>query len=273
MKPCLTIAGSDSSGGAGIQADLKTFAACKVFGMSAITALTAQNTLGVHGVSAVSPDFVALQISSVLDDIFPDAIKIGMLANSEIINSVARTLNQHKAHNIVLDPVMIATSGDPLLNKESVRSLIDCLIPLVDIITPNVAELIALCQAQGIDVKQDQLITTSDLKDLTLKLQQSLPNKTNGSHVAVLSKGGHLADEDAVDYFYNGNNEYWLRHTRIDTANTHGTGCTLSSAIAAELAKGQTLHNACINAKQYLTGALQKQLNLGRGNGPLDHLV
>ena len=271
MKTCLTIAGSDSSGGAGIQADLKTFAALNVYGMSAITALTAQNTLGVQGVSAVKPDFVALQIRSVIEDIFPDAVKIGMLANTEIINHVAQELESFNANNVVLDPVMIATSGDPLLDQQSVRSLIDNLMPNVDIITPNVAELISLCKAQAIKFDYSQAITTSTLKALSIALSKSLPTKKDGAVIAILSKGGHLENEDAIDYFFDGKNEHWLRGSRIETNNTHGTGCTLSSAICAQLAKSDGLQSACVTAKDYLTMALSKQLNLGQGNGPLEH--
>ena len=273
MKTCLTIAGSDSSGGAGIQADLKTFAALNVYGMSAITALTAQNTLGVQGVSAVKPDFVTLQIRSVFEDIFPDAVKIGMLANTEIINHVAQELESFNANNVVLDPVMIATSGDPLLDQQSVRSLIDNLIPQVDIITPNVAELISLCKAQAIKFDYSQTITTSTLKTLSITLSNSLPTKKDGSVIAILSKGGHLENEDAIDYFFDGKNEHWLRGNRIQTNNTHGTGCTLSSAICSQLAKGNPINEACVNAKDYLTNALAKKLNLGSGNGPLDHTL
>ena len=272
MKTCLTIAGSDSSGGAGIQADLKTFAALNVYGMSAITALTAQNTLGVHGVSSVDPNFVTLQIRSVFDDIYPDAIKIGMLANTGIINSVTETLQSYNATNIVLDPVMIATSGDPLLDNESVRNLIDRLIPLASIITPNISELLALCVAQGLNIDHST-ITSTDLKTLTNSLFRSLPVKEDGSRVAILSKGGHLENDDAIDYLYDGQNEQWLRHKRIETHNTHGTGCTLSSAICAQLAKGNPINEACVNAKNYLTNALAKKLDLGSGNGPLDHTL
>ena len=192
MQTCLTIAGSDSSGGAGIQADLKTFAAHQVYGMSAITALTAQNTLGVNAVSIVDPTFVAQQIQAVFDDIPPDSIKIGMLANSAIVSAVAQQLGAYAASNVVLDPVMIATSGDPLLDKQAVRSLLDELVPKVDIITPNIAELIALCQAKGIKVDSQQSMSYETVETLSLALFESLPRKANGEKVSILSKGGHI---------------------------------------------------------------------------------
>ena len=270
MKTCLTIAGSDSSGGAGIQADLKTFAAHGVYGMSAITALTAQNTLGVHAVNVIDADFVGAQIDAVFKDIRPDSVKIGMLANSDIINIVANRLEHYKAKNVVLDPVMIATSGDPLLNQSSIRSLIDSLVPQVDIITPNVAELVALCEAQNINIDTEQL-TKETLSLLSDQLFVSLPIKSNSSRIAVLSKGGHLNDDQASDYLITERGDTWFNNVRIETNNTHGTGCTLSAAISANLAMGEPIEKACLNAKLYLTKALSKQLDLGKGNGPLNH--
>jgi len=273
MKTCLSIAGSDSSGGAGIQADIKTFTALKVYGMSAITALTAQNTLGVRGVLNVDPDFVALQIRSVFDDIYPDSIKIGMLANTSIIDKVSHVIEEFNAKNVVLDPVMIATSGQALLDQKSIRKLVDQLIPLVDIITPNIPELISLCQAQSIDFDESQVITPSLLKTLSMALSKSLPNRKDGSKIAILSKGGHLENNEAIDYFFDGYKEYWFREKKIETKNTHGTGCTLSSAICAQLAKGDSIEIAISNAKKYLTNALKKKLNIGGGNGPLNHFL
>ncbi len=272
MKSCLSIAGSDSSGGAGIQADLKTFAAHNVFGTSAITALTAQNTLGVHGVEHVSPDFIEQQISAVFDDIRPDAIKIGMLANQAIVLTVAATLSFYNADNVVLDPVMIATSGDALLDRQAIESLIYSLIPCSDIITPNISELISLCGAQSIacDIPAGD-INQHELKRLTTLLHASLPNKKNGGRVAVLSKGGHLSGDIAADYLIDSSGHYWFESPRVDTVNTHGTGCTLSAAISANLAVGFTLNQACSKAKDYLNQTLAKGLDLGIGNGPLNH--
>lgn len=271
MKTCLTIAGSDSSGGAGIQADLKTFAAHGVYGMSAITALTAQNTMGVHAIENIDVDFVRAQIKAVFDDIQPDAIKIGMLANTDIIQSVAQSLSEYRASNVVLDPVMIATSGDPLLNENAIRHLIDDLVPLVDIITPNTAELIALCNAQKISINTDADLNTQTLKSLTRALFNYLPTKRDGSKVSVLSKGGHLNSNNASDYLVTQETDYWFSINRVDTNNTHGTGCTLSASICAHLALGESQRDACNNAKNYLTACLNKGLNLGSGNGPLRH--
>lgn len=273
MKTCLTIAGSDSSGGAGIQADLKTFAAHRVYGMSAITAITAQNTLGVHAISTVEPVLVGQQIQAVFDDIKPDAVKIGMLANHAIIETVAEQLASHKARHVVLDPVMIATSGDPLLNQSAVRSMIDILLPQVDILTPNASELLALCAAQGIDVNEKKALDYGALKSLSSALFESLPSKANGNKVSVLSKGGHVNATQANDLLISGQSHYWLNGQRINTNNSHGTGCTLSAAICAQLAKGETVKSACQKAKHYLTGALAENLNLGKGNGPINHCV
>jgi len=272
MKTCLTIAGSDCSGGAGIQADLKTFAAQGVYGMSAITALTAQNTIGVHAVSLIDTDFIEKQIDVIFDDIRPDAVKIGMLANAEIINTVATRLDHHKADNVVLDPVMIATSGDPLLDGTAIKNLLDELIPQARIITPNAPELVALCRTQGIDVDLERNMDQEYLEILTDALFQSLPAKTNGRKIAVLSKGGHLDVDQACDLLVSDNGKTWFREKRIKTNNTHGTGCTLSAAICAQLALGESIENACANAKNYLTNALKKGLDLGSGNGPLNHL-
>ncbi len=272
MKTCLTIAGSDSSGGAGIQADLKTFAAHGVYGMSAITALTAQNTLGVNGVSVVEPHFVAQQIQAVFDDIRPHAVKIGMLANSKIVKTVAEQLATYQAKNVVLDPVMIATSGASLLDQDAIHVFIDTLIPKADIVTPNIAELIALCRTQGIDVGIQQTMTCNTMESLSLALFEALPNKTNGDKVSLLTKGGHLSTAHANDLLITEHSKNWLKSKRINTQNSHGTGCTLAAAICAQLALGQPLKIACEKAKEYLNNALTQNLNLGKGNGPLNHL-
>lgn len=273
MKTCLTIAGSDSSGGAGIQADLKTFAAHKVYGMSAITALTAQNTRSVHAVSLVEPFFVSQQIQAVFDDIRPDAIKLGMLANRSIVETVATQLANFEAQNVVLDPVMIATSGDPLLDKQAVRTLINALIPRVDIVTPNVAELVALCRAQNIDVNAHKTVNAESLERLSIALFESLPAKASGEKISILSKGGHLESEQANDLLITEKSKVWLKSERINTHNTHGTGCTLAAAICAQLALDEPLYLACEKAKAYLSNALAQNLNLGQGNGPLNHLL
>ena len=270
MKTCLTIAGSDSSGGAGIQADLKTFAAHRVFGMSAITALTAQNTLGVHSVMTVDSGFVKAQIDAVFDDIRPNAVKIGMLANVDNVKAVANRLSHFKANNVVLDPVIIATSGTPLLNQNAIRCLIDELIPHTDIITPNIAELITLCDAQGIKTVSPP-ISDNTIVELSNLLLESLPLKENGTKISILSKGGHLNSVKSNDYLLTQLYRAWLTTDRIQTNNNHGTGCTLSAAISANLALGEILHDACVKSKNYLTNALTKQLNLGKGNGPLNH--
>lgn len=274
MNTCLSIAGSDSSGGAGIQADLKTFAAHGVYGMSAITALTAQNTQGVHAIETISPKFVAQQIDAVLNDIPADAIKLGMLVNRDIIRAVAQQLKAHNSHNVVLDPVMIATSGDALLDPAAVDSLVHDLFPYVDLITPNTAELIALCKALGINTPQ-QDIDQDTLKQLSIQLHAALPSKHDGTKIALLSKGGHLAahEQKASDYLIDADGEHWFTSTRINTNNTHGTGCTLSAAISANLAQDHTLSQACANAKEYLQRALNSHLDLGHGNGPLNHLI
>lgn len=271
MKTCLTIAGSDCSGGAGIQADLKTFAAHKVYGMSVITALTAQNTLGVHDISLVDPAFITKQIEVVFDDIRPDSIKIGMLGNKDVVSCVAQQLEKHQMKNVVLDPVMISTSGDPLLDQQAVRTLIDELIPHTTIITPNVSELIALCEAQNIEVGDTEHIKPKQLEQLSCALFDSLANNNSGNKIAILSKGGHLDSNDSADLLVSSNGQQWFAGERVITNNTHGTGCTLSSAICARLSLGDSLAEACSNAKKYVSSALAKKLDLGKGNGPLKH--
>lgn len=255
MKTCLTIAGSDSSGGAGIQADLKTMTVNGVYAMSVITALTAQNTQGVSGILDVSPEFITSQMDAVFTDIYPDAIKIGMVSSPEIVEAIAKSLEKYEAKNIVLDPVMVATSGAVLLKEEAMDSLINRLIPLADVITPNIPEGEILV---GMKIENED-----DMK----KAAEIIGEKYN---CAVLLKGGHKVN-DANDLLYRKGDFKWFLSERIDNNNTHGTGCTLSSAIAANLAKGEDLNQAIKNAKEYLTGALRAGLNLGKGSGPLMH--
>lgn len=255
MKTCLTIAGSDSSGGAGIQADLKTMTVNGVYAMSVITALTAQNTQGVSGILDVSPEFITSQMDAVFTDIYPDAIKIGMVSSPEIVEAIAKSLENYEAKNIVLDPVMVATSGAVLLKEEAMDSLINRLIPLADVITPNIPEGEILA---GMKIENED-----DME----KAAEIIGEKYN---CAVLLKGGHKVN-DANDLLYRKGDFKWFLSERIDNNNTHGTGCTLSSAIAANLAKGEELNQAIKNAKEYLTGALRAGLNLGKGSGPLMH--
>ena len=255
MKTCLTIAGSDSSGGAGIQADLKTMTVNGVYAMSVITALTAQNTQGVSGILDVSPEFITSQMDAVFTDIYPDAIKIGMVSSPEIVEAIAKSLEKYEAKNIVLDPVMVATSGAVLLKEEAMDSLINRLIPLADVITPNIPEGEILA---GMKIENED-----DME----KAAEIIGEKYN---CAVLLKGGHKVN-DANDLLYRKGDSKWFLSERIDNNNTHGTGCTLSSAIAANLAKGEDLNQAIKNAKEYLIGALRAGLNLGKGSGPLMH--
>lgn len=255
IRKVLTIAGSDCSGGAGIQADIKTITAHKMYAMSAITALTAQNTTGVYGIKEVSPEFVGDQIDCIFKDIRPDAVKIGMVSNSKIIEIISEKLIEYKAENIVVDPVMISTSGSKLLSDEAMEALITKLIPLATVITPNIPESETLC---GFQIK--------DEKDM-IKAAEKISKILKG---AVLVKGGHLVN-DAIDLLYEDNNIHWFKGERIDNPNTHGTGCTLSSAIACNLADGKTLDESIERAKEYLTGALMAGLNLGEGSGPLEH--
>lgn len=256
MKTILTIAGSDCSGGAGIQADLKTFAAHKLYGMSVITSLTAQNTRGVTDVADTSSDFVGAQLDTVFTDIYPHAIKIGMVSNEKIIKVIAKKLKQYQAKNIVIDPVMVATSGSALMKSTATKVLIEELLPLADIITPNMSEAGVL---SGIEVKS---------KDDMEKAAKIIGRFLKG---VVLVKGGHLS-ESADDLLYINGKVYWIEGKRIDNPNTHGTGCTLSSAIACNLAKGMNIDEAFIKAKEYLTGAINANLDLGEGRGPLNHL-
>jgi len=255
MRTALTIAGSDSSGGAGIQADLKTFAAHGVFGMSAITAVTAQNTMGVAGIETLPPAFVAAQIEAVVTDIPPDATKIGMLANAGIVSAVADCLLRHRLRHVVLDTTMIAKSRARLLDDDAIATLRDRLLPLADVVTPNAPEAEALT---GIAVTSvaDSARAARRLVELGAR--------------AALVKGGHLTGP-AIDVLWDGTRMTELRADRMDSRHTHGTGCTLSAAIAARLALGDDLVSACRAAKAYVTQALARAPGLGHGQGPLRH--
>ena len=259
-KRALTIAGSDPSGGAGIQADLKTFSACGCYGMSAIVAVVDENTVGVTGVHPVPVEFVTGQMRSVLDDIGADAVKIGMLHSSELIRAVRDTLERYAIRNVVLDPVMVATSGDKLLQDEAVETLRTELIPRVRVITPNIPEAEILL-GHKID-RQEELP----------ELAEAL---SCGGTVSVLLKAGHLEDEELVDVFYNAEKKstLLLRSKRLQTRNTHGTGCTLSSAVAAFLARGLELDDAVSRAKTYIDTAIRKgaDYEIGHGHGPVHH--
>ena len=255
LKTVLTIAGSDSSGGAGIQADLKTMLASGVYGMSAITALTAQNTTGVAAVVKTDPDFLAAQLDSVFTDIFPDAVKTGMVFDSDLIEVIADKLTHYGAKNIVVDPVMVATSGARLLNENAIAALKEKLLPLAAVITPNLLEAEVL-SAMKINSHADMVTAAQKLYE------------QYGCN--VLCKGGHRL-QDADDLLYTADGMHWLKGEHINNPNTHGTGCTLSSAIASHLAKGRSLPEAVRQAKDYITGALKAGLNLGHASGPLHH--
>ena len=256
----LTIAGSDSGGGAGIQADLKTFSANGCYGMSVITALTAQNTVGVTGIHPVPVDFVRAQIEAVLSDIGADAVKIGMLFSPELIKCVAAELDRFQVEKIVLDPVMVATSGDKLLQDDAVQALKDHLVPMASIITPNLPEA---------EVLAGHAITSPD------GVARAAAELTGLGCPDILIKGGHLEDGDSDDLLYLGREKrrVFLPADRIDTTNTHGTGCTLSSAIAANMARGRGVEEAVRLAKEYITGAIAAgaDYELGRGHGPVHH--
>lgn len=259
MKKVLTIAGSDSGGGAGIQADLKTFSALGVYGMSAITALTAQNTIGVQGIYEIDPNFVGKQIDSVMSDIGADAWKTGMLVNAEIIRIVADRARKYNVEILVIDPVMVTKGGNQLLKPEANNTLISELIPLAYVLTPNHHEAQTI---SNIDIK-----SLEDAREAAIKIHEM------GSQNVII-KGGHLPDpENAIDLLYDGNKFIEFHAPRIETKNTHGTGCTFASAIAAELAKGTKIKKAVHIAKAYLTVAIQKadKLNIGRGHGPTNH--
>ena len=255
MRTALTIAGSDSSGGAGIQADIKTMTANGVFAMSAITALTAQNTTGVTGIMEVSPEFLKEQIDCIFTDIRPDAVKIGMVSSAELIRAIAEKLKEYKAENIVVDPVMVATSGAKLISDDAVSTLKERLLPLADILTPNIPEAEVL---SGMEVK-----TEEDMVRAAEKISVSY-------QCAVLVKGGHQLN-DANDLLCRDGDFQWFYGKRISNPNTHGTGCTLSSAIASNLAKGFDMNVSVERAKAYISGALGAMLDLGKGSGPMNH--
>lgn len=256
MKTALTIAGSDSSGGAGIQADLKTMTAHGVYGMSAITALTAQNTTGVCGILEVDKEFLIKQLDCILTDIFPDSVKTGMLSSSEIIRIAADKLKEYKARNIVVDPVMVATSGARLISEEAIGTLKEKLLGLADIITPNIPEAEVLSEIK-ISSKEDMIRAAEIIY------------KSFGC--AVLCKGGHGVS-DADDLLFDSEGYTWFLGKRINNPNTHGTGCTLSSAIASNLAGGCDMKTSVKYAKEYISKALESMLDLGRGCGPLNHM-
>ena len=254
-KTALTIAGSDSSGGAGIQADIKTMLANGVYAMSAITALTAQNTTGVTAILNSTPEFLAQQLDSIFADIYPDAIKIGMVSDKELIRVIARKLKQYEARRIVVDPVMVATSGARLISEDAIETLKQELFPLATVLTPNIPEAEVL-SGQSIKTAEDMISAAKVISD--------------SYHCAVLCKGGHDLN-DANDLLYYEGMARWFRGKRINNPNTHGTGCTLSSAIASNLAKGYDLPTAVEQAKEYISGALAAMLDLGSGSGPMDH--
>ncbi len=255
MKKALSIAGSDCSGGAGIQADLKTMTMNGVFAMSAITALTAQNTTGVTGIMEVSPDFLKQQIDSIFEDIRPDAVKIGMVSSSELIETIAERLQFYKAENIIVDPVMVATSGSKLIETDAITTLKDKLLPISTLVTPNIPEAEILAEMN--------ISTEDEMVTATKKISENYG-------CAVLLKGGHSIN-DANDLLVINGQLEWFKGKRIDNPNTHGTGCTLSSAIAANLAKGYDLKTSVKRAKDYISGALSAMLNLGKGSGPMNH--
>ena len=256
MKTALTIAGSDSSGGAGIQADIKTMTANGVYAMSAVTALTAQNTTGVYGILESTPEFLASQLDCIFTDIFPDAVKTGMVSSTGLIQVIADKLKQYQARNIVVDPVMIATSGSRLISQEAVEALKSQLLPLAAVLTPNIPEAEVLSG-----------LTISGSEDM----ERAAREIGERYGCAVLCKGGHDLN-DANDLLWQDGSCKWFCGRRIHNPNTHGTGCTLSSAIASNLAKGCDLETAVERAKIYLSGALSSMLDLGAGSGPLDHL-
>lgn len=255
MKTALTIAGSDSCGGAGIQADIKTMIANGVYAMSAITALTAQNTTGVEAIMNVSPEFLGQELDCIFTDIYPDAVKIGMVSDKALIRMIAAKLTQYEAGNIVVDPVMVATSGAKLISDDAVEVLKTELFPLACVLTPNIPEA---------EVLTGRTITNAD------EMIEAAKQISETYHCATLCKGGHTIN-DANDLLYHNGSYCWFEGKRIQNPNTHGTGCTLSSAIASNLAKGYDLETAVSRAKQYISGALAAMLDLGKGSGPMDH--
>lgn len=255
MKTALTIAGSDSSGGAGIQADLKTITMNGAYGMTAVTALTAQNTTGVTDIMNVTPDFLAEELDAVFTDIRPDAVKIGMVSEAELIRVIARKLKEYRASHIVLDPVMVATSGAKLISDDAISSLTEYLLPLAELITPNIPEAEQL-SGRAITSEEDMISAAREI--------------SSRYGCCTLLKGGHSLN-DANDLLCRDGEILWFRGKRIHNPNTHGTGCTLSSAIAANLAKGFPLDDSVGRAKEYISGALGAMLDLGKGSGPMNH--
>lgn len=257
MRTVLSIAGSDCSGGAGIQADLKTITAHRLYGMSVVTALTAQNTLGVQRVLPVPADFIVSQLDSIFCDIYPNSVKIGMIPDLAAAEAIVGRLLSYQAPKIVIDPVMISTSGHPLSDTETTEYLLHNLFPLAELVTPNLPELETLC---GFCVKsrEDMLRGARELYRII--------------HVPILVKGGHLVEDTAEDLLYDGVKTFWFSSPRLPNPNTHGTGCTLSSAIACGLAQGLSLYDSVSRAKTYITGAIRAGLSLGHGRGPLCHM-
>lgn len=256
MKTALSIAGSDCSGGAGIQADLKTMTAHGVYAMSVVTALTAQNTTGVRAIQESTPEFLQEQLDAVFTDIFPDAVKIGMVSSAPLIRVIGQRLRQYGANNVVVDPVMVATAGSSLIEHGAVQTLVEELLPLATLVTPNIPEGEVL---SGLTIQNE-----ADMLAAARTISQRYG-------CAVLLKGGHSVS-DANDLLYAGGEARWFYGRRIHNPNTHGTGCTLSSAIAADLAKGFSLEESVMRAKAYISGALAAMLDLGAGRGPMDHM-
>ena len=256
MRTALSIAGSDSSGGAGIQADIKTMTALGVYAMSAVTALTAQNTTGVQGIFEVTPAFLGEQLDSIFTDIFPDAVKTGMVSSTELIHVISQKLKQYEAKKIVVDPVMVATSGSRLISEEAVETLKKELLPMADVITPNIPEAEVLSNLQ--------IRSKDDMEKAARRIYTEYG-------CAVLCKGGHSIS-DADDLLYSAGGAVWFKGRRVNNPNTHGTGCTLSSAIASHLAMGKPMEEAVAAAKDYISGALEAMLDLGKGSGPLNHM-
>lgn len=255
MRTALSIAGSDSCGGAGIQADIKTMIMNGVYAMSAVTALTAQNTTGVWAISESAPEFLKQQIDAVFEDIFPDAVKIGMVSSAELIRVIADRLRYYEARNIVIDPVMVSTSGSRLMKTDAVAALMEKLLPLADLVTPNIPEAEILTE-RPVSGTEDMMRAAGQIGE--------------NYGCAVLLKGGHNIN-GANDLLYAEGEYHWFHGMRIDTTNTHGTGCTLSSAIASNLAKGFCLEAAVRRSKEYVSGALAAMLDLGKGAGPMQH--
>lgn len=255
MKKALTIAGSDCSGGAGIQADLKTFSAMGVFGMSVIVSVVAENTFRVIDIQDITPDMIAKQMDAVFEDIFPDAVKIGMLSSPECMQAVADKLEEYKPGNIIIDPVMYAKNGAPLMQPNAEKALIKTILPLADVLTPNIPEA-QVITGLAIENQDDMKKAAQMIYDMGCK--------------NVIVKGGH-AEGDATDILFDGRDYYFFKSERIDTKNTHGTGCTYSSAIAAQLALGHDIKKAVENAKDYVTMAIRQSLPIGKGYGPTNH--